>query len=210
MENNNKLTVVPQSSLLNKVNSSIGITNKLITENNKKLVAEIFESNPKFCVDLISGFYPLTSDILAFDKILNWDLISEYNELSNIVNEISHVEFNKIESFNWSLLSKNRNIMWSDHVINLLENNLKWDTLSWNTAIPWTSELIEKHLDKIEWFLLSRNEGILFDTEMIEKFSNKLKFKYLSENKSIQWSEYLLNKFEDKWDWDKLVVYGTF
>lgn len=48
MENENKLVTVSQKNQITKVNSSIGITNKLITENNKKLVAEIFERNPEF------------------------------------------------------------------------------------------------------------------------------------------------------------------
>ena len=43
MENENKLVAQSQKNLLAKVNSSIGITNKLIAENNKKLVVEIFE-----------------------------------------------------------------------------------------------------------------------------------------------------------------------
>ena len=56
MEKENKVVAQSQKNLLAKVNSSIGITNKLITENNKKLVVEIFEQNPKFFIDLISEY----------------------------------------------------------------------------------------------------------------------------------------------------------
>ena len=72
MENENKLVAQSQKNILAKVNSSIGITNKLIAENNKKLVVEIFERNPKFFIDLISNFYPLTLEMLSFEKFLYW------------------------------------------------------------------------------------------------------------------------------------------
>ena len=71
MENENKVVALSQKNLLAKVNSSIGITNKLIAENNKKLIVEIFERNPKFFISLISQFYPLTLEILTFEKFLN-------------------------------------------------------------------------------------------------------------------------------------------
>ena len=71
MEKENKVVAQSQKNLLAKVNSSIGITNKLITENNKKLVVEIFEQNPKFFIDLISEYYPLTFRILSYEKYLS-------------------------------------------------------------------------------------------------------------------------------------------
>ena len=64
MEKENKLVAQSQKNLFAKVNSSIGITNKLITENNKKLVVEIFEQNPKFFIDLISEYYFCSSNYI--------------------------------------------------------------------------------------------------------------------------------------------------
>lgn len=210
MENENKLTVISQSSLLNKVNSSVEITNKLITENNKKLVAEIFERNPKFCIDLISEFYPLTTEILSYEKFLNWERLCRKNNLTQLLNELHISNFDKIKSVNWSQLSDNQNIEWSNHLLHLLEDKLKWDSLSMNKTVPWTLDLVEKYFKKIEWYLLSSNKGISFDTKFIEKFSDNLKFKYLSENQKIQWTEHLLDKFENMWDWENLFLKGTF
>lgn len=201
MENNNKLTVVPQSSLLNKVNSSIGITNKLITENNKKLVAEIFESNPKFCIDLISAFYPLTSKMLVYDKILNWNLISQHNDLSTILDKLSPIEFIKIESLSWGNISGNKNIIWSLELINSFSTKWNWSVLSENTSIPWSEQIIDAHLDKWNWYSLSKNKTLPLNRYLLDKYSKKWDFKSLSWNIGMIWSEEILEKYSERWNW---------
>lgn len=91
MENENKLVALSQKNLLSKVNSSIGITNKLIAENNKKLVVEIFVRNPKFFIDLISESYPLNDNILKYGQNLNWYKICRLNNIINLLDN-SHFQ----------------------------------------------------------------------------------------------------------------------
>ena len=101
MENENKVIALSQKNLLAKVNSSFGITNKLIAENNKKLVVEIFERNPNFFIGLISQFYPLTIELLSFEEILNAHTISLYNDLTILLTNSNSEDFYNIKKLNW-------------------------------------------------------------------------------------------------------------
>lgn len=56
MENENKLIPISTNNMVQKVSTSIAITNKLITENNKQLVKEIFHRNPKLFLGLIWNY----------------------------------------------------------------------------------------------------------------------------------------------------------
>ena len=64
MEENNKLIPIANNSLVQKATISLAITNKLIAENTKQLVIEIFRKNPKLFLDLISEYYPLNFELL--------------------------------------------------------------------------------------------------------------------------------------------------
>ena len=75
MEENNKLIPISNNSLVKKATISLAITNKLVAENNKQMVVEIFRKNPKLFLDLISNYYTLdTNTLLEFKDILNWQL----------------------------------------------------------------------------------------------------------------------------------------
>ena len=210
MENNTKLTVVSQSSLLNKINSSIGITNKLIIENNKKLVAEIFESNPKFCVDLISEFYPLTIEMLSCENELNWEHINYYNNLTHLLNTLHISDFDKIPSFSWSSLSSNKNIDWSEKIIDFHLDKWDWKKLCGNYSIAWNEQMISKYIDKINWEGLSSNKEYSFSEILIDKYSDKFDFDWLSYNRNIDWTEKLLDKYQDKLNWSALIMHSSF
>ena len=82
MEENNKLIPIANNSLVQKATISLAITNKLVAENNKQMVVEIFRKNPKLFLDLISNYYTLdTNTLLEFKNILNWQLLSTNENL---------------------------------------------------------------------------------------------------------------------------------
>ena len=82
MEENNKLIPIANNSLVQKATISLAITNKLIAENNKQLVIEIFRKNPKLFIDTISRVYPLDlNTLLEFKDVLNWKLLSDNENL---------------------------------------------------------------------------------------------------------------------------------
>ena len=82
MEENNKLIPIANNSLVQKTTISLAITNKLVAENNKQMVVEIFRKNPKLFLDLISENYPLDLNfLLEFKDILNWQLLSTNENL---------------------------------------------------------------------------------------------------------------------------------
>jgi hypothetical protein len=82
MDKNHQLILLPQNSLIPKVTTTLSITNKLIFENNRKLVMEIFMKNPELFVNLISRYYPLTENFIEkYEDKWNWDLLSNNKKL---------------------------------------------------------------------------------------------------------------------------------
>ncbi len=233
MENENKLVVLSQKNLLAKVNSSIGITNKLIAENNKKLVAEIFERNPKFFISLISQFYPLNVEMVAYEKHLNWNTISLYNDLTFLLINSNPEDFDGVKSFNWKQLSSNRKIEWSSKIIDKFIDKWNWHELLYNKVFPWNIELVEKYEHKLDFQIVEShaNSSVPLSINLIEKYKNDwddiawclissynsyitwnevflfkdyFSWEYLSENESLIWTLELIEQYEDKWNWSSL------
>ena len=204
MEKENKVVAQSQKNLLAKVNSSIGITNKLITENNKKLVVEIFEKKPKFFIDLISEYYPPTLEIMSYEKHLDWHSLSLCSDLSILLINLKSQDFDSVKSLDWYYLSQNHNIIWCEKIIDSYIEKWDWSNLCLNSSICWNEEMIDKYESKIDWELLGANCGIPFDEYLIEKYCNQLDFKKLSTNWSVQWNANIIEKHQDKWDWERL------
>jgi len=180
MENENKLVALSQKNLLAKVNSSIGITNKLIAENNKKLVVEIFERNPKFFISLISQFYPLTLEILTFEKFLNWTYVSRENNITHLLNEHNATELDKFKELDWKLVSKNENIIWSEEILNVFWFDLDWE-------------------------YLSENKSMLINEEILDNYSTLWNWNKICINENFPWSLQIIKKYENNWDWETLL-----
>ena len=146
MEENNKLIPISNNSLVKKATISLAITNKLVAENNKQMVVEIFRKNPKLFLDLISENYPLDLNfLLEFKDILNWQL-----------------------------LSTNENLPWSAEFIENFKDKWDWKKLSRNKSLPWSIEFIEYYKDKWDWKSLYENEKLPWTLELIDKFKDKL------------------------------------
>ncbi|NRT10544.1 hypothetical protein [Flavobacterium sp. 14A] len=214
MENNNKLTVASQSSLLNKVNSSVDITNKLITENNKKLVAEIFESNPKFFTDLISEYYSLNEQVIDLcTDIWNWNSISNnlninwtISFITKYQNSLIFEEYGMYSSYIDSGLITNTSLKWDFDL--LITFKTKWNLAYFSAYIDlsWTDDKIDFLENILDWDghvygSVINNQHIKWDFKLIEKYKNKICWRELSYNERLPWSEQFIDKYAEKWFW---------
>jgi hypothetical protein len=190
---------------LNKIGNSIAITNKLLRENERSKIIDLFCANSIFFVQSISWFYPLND--LIIDK---------YND-----------------RLDFQCISANISIPWSEELIEKYKDKWNWDIgMSSNRSLPWSETFLEKYNNKWDWLGLETNKGLIDQKWFIEKYkekfilgekSNNIKRNKLSENeidnfikywdwdKSIlstnnllPWSRKLILKYEDKWDWNSL------
>lgn len=203
MENENKLVAQSQKNILAKVNSSIGITNKLIAENNKKLVVEIFERNPKFFIDLISNFYPLTLEMLSFEKFLYWYRVSNNNNITHLLNEQNATDLCKIKKLDWKLVSKNENIIWSEDILDVFLLDLDWEYLSENKSMLINEEILDNYSTLWNWNKFSINENFPWSLQIIKKYENNWNWETLLRNKKTSIIIDLLEKHFESNDSDK-------
>ena len=213
MENENKLVALSQKNLLSKVNSSIGITNKLIAENNKKLVVEIFERNPKFFIDLISKFYPLNVEMVSYEKHLNWNTISLYNDLTILLRNSNPEAFDGIKSFNWKKLSSNKKIGWSSKIIDKFIDKWNWSSLGRNESVSFNQELIDKFGDRWNWYSFNDNDKFPWSFELVEKYEDKLDFDFIFSCEAIPISIKLMEKYKNIWNehhWSSISYFNKF
>lgn len=212
MENENKVVALSQKNLLAKVNSSIGITNKLIAENNKKLVVEIFERNPKFFIDLISKFYPLNVEMMAYEKHLNWNTISLYNDLTILLRNSNPEGLYKLNSLNWKSLSRNKKIEWSSKIIDKFIDKWNWSSLSRNETVPFDQELIYKFSERWDWDSFSYNDKFPWSFELVDKYEDKLEFS-CAAIPAIPLSIKLIEKHKNIWNvhhWSSINYFNKF
>lgn len=227
MEDNNKLIPITKNSLVEKATISIAITNKLVAENNKQMVLEIFRKNPKLFIDLISNYYPLDLNTLLefkenlnwqllsanenlewdlgnenpFEKDLNWDEINLYDYLFGLVTqkEVYYLFDFSFIKWDWKELSKNKSLPWSIELIENYKAKWDWGELSRNESLPWSINLIEKFTYQWDWKILSEKENLPWSIDFFEKYIDKLDFQYLSRNESLPWSEEFFEEHFDKW-----------
>lgn len=198
--------------------------------NQAKLVDIIFEQ-PKFFKRFISYGYKFTiSDLHKYSDLIDWDEISENNEIDWDINLIetfignwnwenlcSNKKINwtteKIEKFksyiSWEGISKNHFLNWNE-ILDRYQDNLDWDELSSNTSFPWTKENIIKFQSNIEWSSLCSNPNVEFDIEILNKFENKIDWNLIATNTGKWWTKKIIDKFKKSIRWRNLCVYGTF
>lgn len=229
LDNENEANI-KLKKLEDKINELTIIDPKYILENNRNLVIEIFERNPKFFIKLISKYYTLSIDLIERfrDKwdwreipkntSLQWsiEMIESYNNKWNwglswyylSRNESMPWTIELIEKFNnkwdWEHLSMTKNLPWSIELINKFKNNWVRHHLSRNESLPWSIELIEKCESSWDWEYLSWINDLNWSIELIEKYNYSLNLKYLSWNETLPWSIKLIEKYNDEWDWDYL------
>lgn len=112
----------------------------------------------------------------------------------------------------WDKLSMNRNMNWSEQIIDEFCNFLDFRALINNNAVLITPYLIEKHFEKWDWTYLADNPNIPWSIELMEKYVDHWSWESiefagnlgLSSNPYLPWSEDLLDLFKDKWFWGEL------
>jgi len=110
--------------------------------------------------------------------------------------------------WNWSGLSSNTNLNWTEDFIDRYSDKWNWYMLSKNIGIRWSESLIKKYEEK-DFILLSDfsdSEAITWTEELIDKYIEERGEWYwdwqgLSRNPSLPWSLDFFNKYFDKWDW---------
>lgn len=68
---------------------------------------------------------------------------------------------------NWKLISKNRNIKWSQEILETFENRYLWHELAWNESITWNTDLIKRFKKRLDWYYLGRNVNLPISVEFI-------------------------------------------
>ena len=235
MEENNKLIPISNNSLVKKATISLAITNKLVAENNKQMVVEIFRKNPKLFLDLISNYYTLdTNTLLEFKDILNWQLLSTNENLEwylgtenpfekdlnwSTISDYEYIRglatrketyylFDVIKGkWNWHELSKNKSLPWSENLIEEFKDKWDWERLSENESLPWSENLIENFIDRWNWLELSGNKNLPWSIEFIEKHYDKVEWYYISQYQKL--SESFIEKYSDKVNWGNISTYQT-
>ena len=230
MENNNKLIPIAQNNLIQKVNRSISITNKLIAENNRQLVKEIFENNLLFFIQLISKFHPVNNDLLnKYKDYWTWEEVQN-NVNIHWTNELIHKYQSNIDYFymyyvkivNHTTETKrlhytdiyfraehreilnNGSISWTNNFIETYYNIWDWSELSNNKKINWSTFLIENYIDKWDWDKLSNNYSLCWTEDLITKFSGNWNWNHLSSNHGIKWNQHLISKYEKSINFNNL------
>ncbi len=70
---------------------------------------------------------------------------------------------------NWKLISKNRNIKWSQEILETFENRYLWHELAWNESIRWNTDLIKRFKKRLDWYYLGRNVNLPISVEFINE-----------------------------------------
>lgn len=170
MEKVNKLIPVSTNNVVQKVSTSIGITNKLISENNKQLVIEIFQRNPTIFLGVLSSF--LNRNSIEFENFVNKYNNSNYNpKLLYCIDDEEYYFLNeKKEKVLYPLIRSGLHALFSclqvDRITsrfayNYFENsNLDFNNIDFNNGekLPNLSNFIQKQiLDKISELEINKN-----------------------------------------------------
>jgi len=74
----------------------------------------------------------------------------------------------------WKTISKNREISWSNEILEKYENRFLWHELAWNESIIWNTDLISKFKKRLDWYYLGRNINLPITSEFIKQHRKKI------------------------------------
>ena len=140
--------------------------------------------------------------IALFYRNINHNKISKFKNLELIAFLTRHREFATNFISLWYPLD--------DQLLEKYDDKLDWSCLSSNPNILWSEELFERYINKIDWFSFCGNIGFPWTLSFIEKYEDQLIHQYnkdagelsrISENEAIPWSTELIERYKDKWDW---------
>lgn len=233
MEKENKLIPISTNNVVQKVSTSIAITNKLITENNKQLVREILHRNPELFIDLISEFYNLELKLMKINEnVWNWqkisinktinknlELIEEYQELIDWTLLIRNIEHKIDRSFIEQYIGKinlydisSNSLLFDYNLIKIGEKNgIKYDWLDlFSKKNDKMSLIIDKnkknHFNKSKKYFLfyEQLKSITILDNAFDNYENQVDWQFISGLKNVNWSKTLIDKYIEYWDWNIL------
>ena len=161
-----------------------------------------------------SGYYTHTSINSLLSIFKNWDFknLSFNSGIGRNLyfhNGDQVVAFLNNYDFNWTGISENSSIPWSDYLIGTLKDLIDWKSFS--KLIPesnyigyfaWSIDFIEKYKGKLDWTTLSGNPSLPWSLDLINRYKDMWDWKKISRNRGIPWSKSILSKFENNLNWD--------
>ena len=161
----------------------------------------ICRANQIWFLSKIECNYPMNvKQITLLKDRLDWTGLSRNDSLAWSETLVAQFE----DYWDWDCLSGNKLLPWSEDFICRYKDRLDWAALCYNTALPWSDDFINKFKDSLDWSSLSAQEFLPWSEGLIARFNNLWSWEYLSTNESLPWSESFISLFEDRWDWGLL------
>lgn len=123
---NQNLVLATDRALVLASERSLAVTASLQEDAEREAFKAFLRRHPQFLIDGLSQVYPLNADILSGHE----------------------------DVWNWSGLSRNWHLPWSDELIERHIERWDWVQLSGNSGLPWSVDLIERYIDLWEWYFL--------------------------------------------------------
>lgn len=228
MENNKNQIISINSSLAN-FERQIAIGEKLLGINLtniekdqiKEFLVETVSDNYNI-VDIISGYFPLTWEIIEiFKDKLNWGRLCN-NDYLVWTEEWIDKYFAFID---WESLSENSKMEWDLNLLDKYADYLNFNYIfTSDVDLKLTSDIFAKFKDKIDTEYLNDidfeypisfikdNNAILewkdldtYTIEILESFQGNIDWKELSESKKLIVTDELIKRFKHKWTWRDII-----
>ncbi len=111
---------------------------------------------------------------MTFNKFINnhWDIfllhICKFHPLDkNFLKRYAY-------ELDWKTLSKNRNLDWTEELMETYEDRFLWHELAWNESIIWHTPLIKRFKKRLDWYYLGRNTNLPITAEFIAEHKKKI------------------------------------
>ena len=208
----NKLIPLAKTSIaLAKTTTAIAITNKLTFNQNRKMVKEIFITNPKFFVDYVCFFYyplpfwynihfPHASTMREFEIIRQKSI---NNEKAQILVRHRHSHFRFYDYIKLSDIVKNTQLLPNNTNLKI-ENYklfLKSKYYSNSNALFLDEELKNKYKQEIDWNnLLLNNDDTFWSEDLKKKYKTRIEQINLFEYQKIDWNIKMLIDFVEYYE----------
>lgn len=150
-------------------------------------VFNLFLRHQKYCLDILSRYYPFTKEELLTHK----------------------------SKLNWVEVCNNENINWDYELLELFQDKIALGTLSGNSKFPFTEEFIDKNFKELFYYetddsfdrtQIASNKNLPWSEEFIDKYKIHWDWDDLSSNEGIPFTYELLKKYKNRWSTRSLMI----
>nr|WP_314899161.1 hypothetical protein [uncultured Deefgea sp.] len=164
-------------------------------------IMQFFRDFPELFYYCVQRHYPLTEEqVTRYPDFWDWSLLSKNRDLMRSYDLVEQ----HAGKLNLGWLSWNGLLPWSGDLIERYAGQWDWRALSWNGELPWSDDLIERYVCQWDWRALSRNGALPWSDDLIERYVCQWDWRALSGNEALPWSVDLLGRYVDRWDWGYL------